>query len=164
MDSIAALNAQHAAEYDKDIVDSQAIPEHKHTLHTRYAAMLDSRNETQIFDRYSTVNIDEYSTELRRVLTKAFCLEDYVCSDSQQLMDQIAYHSNYSVENVTRVMNKQHYRMQRSFAENYSIRATRTVYHGTSQSGAQCIQAVGFKAAASRRAKFGRGIYVSPVV
>ena len=125
--------------------------------------MLGSRSETPLFDRYSAVNSDKYEAELCRVLRDAFAIREHRLS-SKQLMQQIAYNSNYSVEIVTRVMNKQHYRMQRSFAENYGIHATRTVYHGTSQEGAKSIETVGFKASAGRRAKFGKGIYSSPVV
>jgi len=155
------------------VISNQTIPENEHTLATRYAAMLDNRNETEIFDLHNTVNTDQYATELRQVLTDAFSLHagvtgdfvpDYDFKDTTQLIQQIAYNSNYSVENVTRVMNKQHYKMHRSFAETYNIEASRTVYHGTSQAGAKCIQAVGFKASAGRRAKFGKGIYTSPVV
>jgi len=140
------------------------VPEHEHTLTTRYAAMLEGHSETQIFDVYSSVKTDQYATELRRVLTQAFSLQDYVCNDIEQLMNQITSNSNYSVENVTRVMNKKHYRMHQSFAENYEIKTTRTVYHGTSQAGAKSIQTVGFKGSAGRRAKFGKGIYSSPIV
>lgn len=149
---------------EKKIVDTQPIPEDQHTLSSRYAAMTENRSETTLFDRYSTNNNDKYEKELCRVLRDAFALHEHGLSDSKQLMKQIAFNSNHSVETVTRVMNKQHYKMQRSFAENYGIDATRTVYHGTSLEGAKSIETVGFKASAGRRAKFGKGIYSSPVV
>lgn len=153
-----------AEQEDTPVLLNEPITEQKPTLATRYAAMLDNSNETTIFDRYSKVKPDQHETELRRVLCDTFALQEFVFSDSYSLMGEISYKSNYSVDNVTRVMNKQHYKMHRCFAENYGIDATRTVYHGTSNKGAQCIQAVGFKASAGKRAKFGKGIYTSPIV
>jgi len=140
------------------------IPENEHTLASRYAVMLDNHSQTEIFDLHNTVNNDHYATEIRHVLTEAFSLQDEDFKDTTQMIEHIAYNCNYSVENVTRVMNKQQYKMHRSFAEAYNIQTSRTVYHGTTQAGAKCIQAVGFKASAGRRAKFGRGIYTSPFV
>jgi hypothetical protein len=153
-----------AQQEDTPVLLNEPIPEQNQTLATRYAAMLESHNETEIFNIHSSANMDNYATELRRVLTETFSLQHHVCSDIKQLMNQITYNSNYSVENVTRVMNKKHYRMQQSFAETYGIKCSRTVYHGTSQAGAKSIQTVGFKASAGRRSKFGKGIYSSPVV
>ena len=149
---------------EKIVVESPFIPEDQQTLSSRYAVMVDSRSETPLYDRYTDVNTDKYETELSRVLREAFALHEHTLTNSNELMQQIAFNSNYSVETVTRVMNKQHYKMQQSFAENYNISATRTVYHGTSQAGAKSIETVGFKGSAGRRAKFGKGIYSSPVV
>jgi hypothetical protein len=49
--------------------------------------------------------------------------------------------------------------MHRQFKESFAIQHTRRVYHGTGN--APSIARVGFRGAASKRAKFGRGIYTS---
>jgi hypothetical protein len=51
--------------------------------------------------------------------------------------------------------------MHQQFKLSYGITQERTVYHGTSRVSADSIATIGFRGAASRRAKFGKGIYTS---
>jgi hypothetical protein len=156
---------------DEDKPDAAVnVPAEDHSLNSMYAAMsmLESRTETVLFDRDSGAMPDhEHEAELRRELNSAFagCLANHVWTsepESSQLMHQIAYLSNYEVIQVARLMNRTQYRMQQAFAENYNVHERRTVYHGTSESGAPLIASVGFKGAACRRALWGKGIYTSP--
>ena len=165
----ACLDAYDDEEEGVGVLDTPAIPEVDEALSTRYAAMLVDRNETELFDRYNSVPTDKYEAELCRVLAGAFsgCFagqDDLARLGSKQMMQQVAENCNYAVESVVRIMNKPHHSMQQAFAKNYRLDATRTVYHGTSEEGATSITAVGFKGAAGRRAKFGRGMYSSPIV
>jgi hypothetical protein len=163
---------QHTDDADEGgipVVDSEETAEDDHTLSTRYAAMLVDRSETELFDQCNSIPADKHEAELCRVLCDTFSgylanQDEHNLLDSNQMIQQIAYHSNYAVESVVRVMNRQHYRMQQAFAENYRIDATRTVYHGTCERGASSITATGFKGAAGKRTKFGRGIYTSPII
>jgi hypothetical protein len=141
-----------------------------HSLSAMYATMLGNRSETLLFDRHICATATpQHEAELCRELGAAFprCLayqDVHSLPDSKQLMQQIAHHSNYEVVQVMRVMNRPQYRMQRAFAENYDVGARRTVYHGTSETGAPLITAIGFKGAACRRAMLSKGIYTSPNV
>ena len=159
------------AEVGDAVVDAHdANDAQDHSLSAMYARMPGDRMQTVLFDLHSSATpTDEHEAELCRELGAAFsrCLgyqDGHDLRASHELRRLIAYNSNYEVEQVVRVMNRPQYKMQQAFAENYAIDARRKVYHGTSEAGARLITAVGFKGAARRRAKFGKGIYTSPVV
>ncbi len=166
-----------AASADDDYAEPPCFPDDDggpappdHSLRARYAAMRGARSETVLFDVHAGgAASHEHDAELCRELGAAFAgvlgYQDTQDSRaSHELLRAIADNTNYEVERVVRVMNRQHYQMQRAFAENYAIHAPRKVFHGTSEAGAGLISAVGFKGAASRRAMFGRGVYTSPDV
>jgi hypothetical protein len=82
-------------------------------------------------------------------------------SSVSELVGTILERSNYQVLSVTRLQNIARYSMHKSFGRSYGIDSTRRVYHGTSQANAGIIARVGFRNAASQRAKFGKGIYAA---
>jgi hypothetical protein len=157
------------AEEEAVAVDEADVPAEDHSIGAMYAAMsiLNIRSETVLFDRDVSATPElEHEADLCRELNNAFptCLEGQDPKNlpgSKDLMQQIAYFSNYEVIQVVRVMNRPHYRMQQAFAENYNVHERRTVYHGTSEAGSSLIATVGFRGAACRRALFGKGIYTS---
>ena len=62
---------------------------------------------------------------------------------------------------MSRLHNRPRYHMWKCFADCYHIHKSRTVYHGTTDTSARCIIENGFRGAASRRSKFGKGIYTA---
>ena len=157
-----------AADAVAAVVDTHDAEDH--SLGAMYARMPGDRTQTVLFDLHSSATpTDKHEAELCRELGAAFsrCLgyqDGHDVRASHELRQLIAYNSNYQVEQVVRVMNRKHFKMQQAFAENYAIDVPRKVFHGTSEDGARLITAVGFKGAACRRALFGKGIYTSPVV
>ena len=112
---------------------------------------------TQIFDIKSPIQIAKYDAETHRVLETAFA--PGFDGDLTKLRQKIADLSNFEVCEVTRLRNKPVSDMHAQFKQSYGVRQTCRVYHGTAH--ADNIARVGFRGAASRRAKFGRGIYSS---
>jgi len=101
------------------------------------------------------------------VLGLAFksCFGEERPSGVQALVDGIAEKSYFQVLSVTRLQNVPRHAMHKSFARIYDIPATvRTVYHGTSEENARIIAQLGFRNAASQRARFGKGIYAAASV
>ena len=82
-------------------------------------------------------------------------------SSVPELVEAIVERSNYQVLSVTRLQNIARYSMHKSFGRSYGVESTRRLYHGTSQANASVIARVGFRNAASQRAKFGKGIYAA---
>lgn len=117
---------------------------------------------TKIFDINTSASISnlKYDAETYRVLETAF--SPGVTADLPQLRKSIAEKSNFEIREVTRLMNKKVRDMHLQFKRSYEIKQTCVVYHGTGN--ADLISEVGFRGAASQRAKFGRGIYSSPNV
>jgi len=112
---------------------------------------------TQIFDIKNPIQIAKYDAETHRVLETAFA--PGFDGDLTKLRQKIADLSNFEVREVTRLRNKPVSDMHAQFKQSYGVRQTCRVYHGTAH--ADNIARVGFRGAASRRAKFGRGIYSS---
>ena len=77
------------------------------------------------------------------------------------IVESVAERANYQVLSVTRHQNLPRYSMHRHFGRSYGIKDTRAVYHGTTRTNASTIAKVGFRNAASQRAKFGKGIYAA---
>jgi hypothetical protein len=101
------------------------------------------------------------------VLGLAFksCFGEERPSGVQALVDGIAEKSYFQVLSVTRLQSVPRHAMHKSFARIYDIPATvRTVYHGTSEENARIIAQLGFRNAASQRARFGKGIYAAASV
>ena len=80
------------------------------------------------------------------------------------MLQAVADKSNYEVLSVTRLQNPARYSMHRHFGHSYAVDVARKVYHGTTQGSASAIAQVGFRNAASQRAKFGKGIYAASSV
>ena len=112
---------------------------------------------TKIFDSSSPIQIAKYHSEAYRVLEAAF--SPGFDADLATLLKSIADKSNFEVCEVTRLRNKPVSRMHEQFKLSFGIEQTCVVYHGTGH--ADVIARVGFRGAASRRAKHGRGIYSS---
>ena len=112
---------------------------------------------TKIFDSSSPIQIAKYHSEAYRVLEAAF--SPGFDGDLATLLKSIADKSNFEVCEVTRLRNKPVSRMHEQFKLSFGIEQTCVVYHGTGH--ADVIARVGFRGAASRRAKHGRGIYSS---
>lgn len=162
--------------FDVDVIPTlPAIPQDA-PPHVRYASMTLEKEETTLLDTAADAKLaalnatlyGEHEAELCRVLGETFqCLGRKVNSDtrsSKQLITELEDKSNYTVEQVVRVMNKAQYRMHRAVAESYNLRGKRTTYHGTSHDAAPLITNTGFKGAACERAMYGRGVYSSPNV
>jgi len=105
----------------------------------------------------------QYSQECCDLLEHAFATPGQyghsLVSDLHTLTQAIAAQTNFEVTEIVRLQHKALYDMHRQFKESYAIEHTKRVYHGTGN--ALAIAAVGFRGAASRRAKFGKGIYTS---
>ena len=77
-----------------------------HSLSAMYATMLDHRSETVLFDRNSCATDTlqheaELCRELGAALPRCLAYQDvHHLPDSKQLMQQIAHHSNYEVQQV----------------------------------------------------------------
>ena len=104
--------------------------------------------------------------ECAGVLRETFksCFGPDAPSSVPELVDAIVERSNYQVLSVTRLQNIARYSMHKSFGRSYGIEGPRRLYHGTSQDSAGIIARVGFRNAASQRAKFGKGIYAAESV
>jgi hypothetical protein len=75
------------------------------------------------------------------------------------LVDELASRSLYEILSISRLQHPARHAVHRHFACVYALDAPRRVYHGTTAARAAAIARHGFRAAASLRAKFGRGIY-----
>lgn len=102
----------------------------------------------------------KYSDEALRVLNKPFAgvLPETPLS-LQDALQCIKERTQFQVQSVDRVQNHPRRKMHGEFARCYHIENTRQVYHGTTAATAATIARVGFRNAASQRAKFGKGIY-----
>ena len=116
--------------------------------------------KTVLFSTKSPLLHAQYNQECCDLLQHAFLTPAHgLVGDLPLLTQTIAAACNFEVAEVTRVENKALHDMHRQYAESYAIQHTRRVFHGTAQ--AHSIASVGFRGAASKRAKFGRGIYSS---
>lgn len=105
----------------------------------------------------------QHEQECCTVLEQAFCMPSQgLMNDLPQLIHTVATQSNYLVCDITRLENAAQRQMHEQFKNSYAITNTRQVYHGTGQ--APLIARVGFRGAASERAKYGKGIYTSSCV
>ena len=104
--------------------------------------------------------------ECADVLAKTFksCLGPEPPPLVSGLIEAIADSSNYEVLSITRLQNLARYSMHKHFGRSYGIANVRQVYHGTARANASTIAKVGFRNAASQRAKFGKGIYAAASV
>jgi hypothetical protein len=102
----------------------------------------------------------QHEDETHRVLERAF--SPGFTGDLPQLRAIIADKSNFEVCEVVRLRNKCTKGMHEQFKKSFKIKQTVLSYHGTAH--ADLISEVGFRGAASQRAKFGKGIYSSPNV
>jgi len=104
--------------------------------------------------------------ECADVLAKTFksCFGPEPPSSVPELVEAIADNSNYEVLSITRLQNLARYSMHKHFGRSYGIPSVRQVYHGTARANASTIAKVGFRNAASQRAKFGKGIYTAASV
>jgi hypothetical protein len=103
------------------------------------------------------------SAECRTVLEATFksCFRHTTPSSVSALVECIADKSNYQVLSITRLQNFARYSMHKHFGKSYGIASVRQVYHGTATDSARTIAKMGFRNAASQRAKFGKGIYAA---
>ena len=103
------------------------------------------------------------SAECRTVLEETFksCFRHTTPSSVSGLVECIADKSNYQVLSITRLQNFARYSMHKHFGRSYGIASVRQVYHGTATDSARTIAKMGFRNAASQRAKFGKGIYAA---
>jgi len=106
------------------------------------------------------------AAECAVVLAKTFkpCFGPEPPSSVPGLVEAIADSSNYEVLSITRLQNLARYSMHKHFGRSYGIASVRQVYHGTARANASTIAKVGFRNAASQRAKFGKGIYAASSV
>jgi hypothetical protein len=115
---------------------------------------------TVLFSTANPLLHTQYSQECCDLLQHAFLMPAHgLVGDLPLLTQVIATSCNFQVAEVTRVENKTLHDMHRQYAESYDIDHTRRVFHGTGQ--AHSIVTIGFRGAASKWAKFGRGIYSS---
>ena len=112
---------------------------------------------TKIYDKSTPLRDTKFESECFRILEHAF-VPGFV-GDLPQLVQTIIDQFNFELCEVTRLRNKAQYDMHRQYKESYNISQSVVVFHGTEY--AEKIARVGFRGAASKRAKFGRGIYSS---
>ena len=112
---------------------------------------------TKIYDKSSPLRDTKFESECFRILEHAF-VPGFV-GDLSQLIQTVIDQFNFELCEVTRLRNKAQYDMHRQYKESYNISQSVVVFHGTEF--AEKIARVGFRGAASKRAKFGRGIYSS---
>lgn len=112
---------------------------------------------TKIYDKSSPLRDTKFESECFRILEHAF-VPGFV-GDLPQLVQTVIDQFNFELCEVTRLRNKAQYDMHRQYKESYNISQSVVVFHGTEF--AEKIARVGFRGAASKRAKFGRGIYSS---
>ncbi len=112
---------------------------------------------TKIYDKSIPLRDTKFESECFRILEHAF-VPGFV-GDLPQLIQNIIDQFNFELCEVTRLRNKAQYDMHRQYKESYNISQSIVVFHGTEY--AEKISRVGFRGAASKRAKFGRGIYSS---
>ena len=104
----------------------------------------------------------EYSQEALCVLNKPFAgLLPETPLSLQDALECIKERTQFEVISLDRVQNLRRRKLHQEFARCYRIQKTRQVYHGTTATTAAAIARVGFRNAASQRAKFGKGIYSS---
>ena len=115
---------------------------------------------TVLFSAKSPLLHTQYNQECCDLLQGAFLTPAHgLVGDLPLLVQTVAASCNFQVAEVTRVENKPLWDMHRQYAESYAVTNSKRVYHGTAH--AHSIARVGFRGAASNRAKFGRGIYTS---
>ena len=115
---------------------------------------------TVLFSAKSPLVHAQYSQECCEILEHAFTAPGHaLASDLRTLTQTIAAETNFEVAEITRLQHRALYDMHRQFKKSFAIQHTRRVYHGTGN--ARSIARVGFRGAASKRAKFGMGIYTS---
>ena len=112
---------------------------------------------TKIYDIQSPLLDANFDQECFGVLQHAFC-PGFV-GDLPQLTQAIGQQSNFEICEVTSLRNKAQHSMHQQFKESYDVVQSVVSYHGTEQ--AETIARTGFRGAASKRAKFGRGVYSS---
>lgn len=78
----------------------------------------------------------------------------------EEILQKVAHSTNYEVVSVKRIQNLTRWGMHQDFAKRYEIKETpERLFHGTSHANARDVAQMGFRNAASRRAKYGKGIY-----
>jgi len=100
-----------------------------------------------------------YERECQEVICRVF--KAPALSGSHEMVAYILNQANYKLVSIRRCQNKKRWKMHTFFQENYEIaqHEVSELYHGTTKDNAKNIKETGFRSAACRRAKFGRGIY-----
>lgn len=118
---------------------------------------------TSLFPLDGPLLLPQHERECCGVLEQAFRVPSQgLIKDLPQLIETVATQSNFLICDITRLHNTAQRQMHEQFQSSYAITNTRQVYHGTGQ--APLIARVGFRGAASERAKFGKGIYTSSCI
>lgn len=142
------------------------------TLQATYADMVDKSREICLYplDPQISKSIDDEAVKLEAELCSLIGVAfDHVLAyvpgrdprDSNTLIAEVADKTRYRVTQVERVQNLAQFEMFTQFGKSHSIRQKQTAFHGTKMVHAKSIQRIGFKGAASRRCKFGKGIYMT---
>ena len=112
---------------------------------------------TKIYDKKSPLRDAKCEHECFGILEHAFA-PGFV-GDFQQLVQTVIENFNFELCEVTRLRNKAQHDMHTQYKKSYNVKQTVKVYHGTEH--AEKIARIGFRGSASRRAKYGKGIYSS---
>ena len=112
---------------------------------------------TKIYDKNSPLRAAKLEHECFGVLEQAFA-PGFV-GDLSDLIQKIIHDFNFELCEVTRLRNKAQHDMHAQYKKSYKVKQSITAFHGTEH--AEKISRIGFRGAASKRAKFGRGIYTS---
>jgi hypothetical protein len=115
---------------------------------------------------HTSSSIESHARECKKVISEAFSscvngLKDTSQCSIAKVIEIVSTASNYEVQDVTRIQNRPLQGIHSDFKRRYSIKNERTVFHGTTHDVALSISKSGFLGAASKRSKFGKGIYVS---
>ncbi len=102
---------------------------------------------------------DQPDARLARGIIRDTFFKSEVSGDLDYNLQWVEIHSNWQVMGVESVLNKPLWAMHKMFGEAYKIDDTRVLYHGSDM--AELIAQVGYRGAASKRSKFGKGIYSS---
>lgn len=142
------------------------------TLESRYAKMAVKSSEALIYpldeerSKYTEPECIQLEAEVSCLIGFAFNrlltpLPGRDLPDAKTMIEEVEKKTGYRLDTVTRTQNTPHFEMWRQFGKSYGIRNETTAFHGTTEANAKCIHTIGFKGAASRRCKYGKGIYLT---
>jgi hypothetical protein len=134
--------------------------------HCRNGAVSTSEeNQLTLWSKDTACSVYYHTLECVQLLKKSFLMWELDADSSLScVLREVKELYNYEVVQVVRLQNRKRLQMWRYFSQCYEILKHRTVFHGTTSTGAMSIASSGFRGAACHRSLWGRGIYTSTSV